>query len=303
MRRPRTRPRPEELAASGAGPEREELEIGGRRVSLPHPDKLLYLATGFTRRDALRYYLAVAPALLPHLAGRAVTLARFPDGVDAAGWYQVNCPPGAPEWMAPWSLRTSAGEPLRPCRIEEPAALAWAVGRGALELHPVRARPGDPGTADLVLDLDPTAPAHLLEVAEAALDARALLARRGLVAEVKASGGGGVHVLARLEAPLPFAEVVALARDIAAELAAAAPARIADRIPRAGREGKVLVDWRQNEPGRSLIAPWSLRAAAVPVVAAPLTWAEVEAAVGAREPARLRIGPDEALSRAGIHDA
>jgi len=285
---------------TAGAPAREELAMGGRRVSLPHPDKVLYPPAGFTRRDVLAYYLAIAPALLPHLAGRAVTLARFPDGVDAPGWYQVNAPPGAPEWMEPWSLRTSAGRPLRPCRIEEPAALAWAVARGALELHPVRARPGTAAAGDLVLDLDPAAPASLLEASAAALDARERLARRGLASAVKASGGRGGHVTAPLPAPLPFAESVALARAVAAELAAAAPTRFADRVARAGRDGKVLVDWRQNEPGRSLIAPWSLRAAGVPVVAAPLAWEEVEAAVAAGAPARLRVSPQEALARAGV---
>jgi bifunctional non-homologous end joining protein LigD len=274
-----------------------EVEIAGRRLVLTNEDKVLYPAAGFTKRDLVAYYLAVAPAILPHLAGRAVTLARFPDGVDAPGWYQTNCPAGRPAWLPVAEVRGSAGQRLRLCRLEEPAALAWAANAGALELHPLLAtcaRPAEAGA--VVVDLDPAAPAGVLDCARVALRARGLLARDGLGAVVKTSGAKGLHLFAPLRAGATFPEAKAIARALAARLEAAEPI-VTSRLPRAGRAGRVLVDWRQNEGGRSMIAPWSLRAATVPAVSTPLGWDEVERAVSSADPDLLRFDAPAALAR------
>jgi bifunctional non-homologous end joining protein LigD len=274
-----------------------EVQIAGRHVTLTNEDKVLYPAAGFTKGDVVRYYLAVARAILPYLTDRPVTLARFPDGVDAPGWYQTNCPGGRPTWLPVEEVRGGAGQLLRYCRIEEPAALAWVANAGALELHPLLATCSRPGIAGaVVLDLDPTAPAGLLDCGRVALRARALLARGGLAAAVKTSGAKGLHVHAPLDGGASFTEVKAYARSLAERLAEADPF-VTSRLQRAGRAGRVLVDWRQNEAGRSMIAPWSLRAATVPAVSTPLRWEEIEAAVGARDEDLLRFDTCAALAR------
>jgi bifunctional non-homologous end joining protein LigD len=281
----------------GAAPAALEIAAGGRTLALANPAKVMFPATGFTKRDVADYYLAVAPALLPHLEGRAVTLARYPDGVDAPGWYQVNCPQGRPPWVGVAELRGSIGQVIRYCRLDEAAALAWAASTGALELHPLLAPVGRATPSALVLDLDPHPPAGLADCARIACRVREILAARRLAGYPKASGGRGLHVHVPLDGAAAFAETRAFARAVARLLADREPSLVTDRMPLAGRAGKVLVDWRQNSPGRSLIAPWSLRAARLPLVAAPLRWEEVERAAAAGDAEPLRIGPAEALAR------
>jgi bifunctional non-homologous end joining protein LigD len=286
------------IDAGGEALGRVEVRAGDRTLALSNPDKVLFPATGFTKRDLVDYDLAVAPAILPHLAGRAVTLARFPDGVDATGWYQANCPPGRPPWVGIAELRGGRGQVLRYCRLEEPAALAWAASMAAIELHPLLSVLGrDDAPTSLVLDLDPRPPAGLADCARVALRVREVLAARRLGGQPKASGGAGVHVHVPLDGSAGFAAASAFARAVARLLADRDPAHVTDRMPLAGRAGKVLVDWRQNSPGRSLIAPWSLRAGRVPLVAAPLRWEELEEVAASGDEDRLRVGPAEAIAR------
>ncbi|HYG67675.1 MAG TPA: non-homologous end-joining DNA ligase, partial [Anaeromyxobacteraceae bacterium] len=251
------------------------LELEGRTVRVTNPDKVLFPAAGFTKRDLVAWYVAVAPALLPHLARRPVTLGRYPDGVDAGGWFQTNCPAGKPEWIPIAEVPGARGQTLRYCVLDSPAALAWAANAGAIELHPLLAVPGDARARALVVDLDPRAPAGIGACARLALRIRARLAGAGLAAFPKTSGGRGLHLVVPLDGEDGFDRTKAYARALARDLTREDPRGVTDRLPLADRAGKVLVDWRQNEPNRSMIAPYSLRAADVPLVAAPVTWDEV----------------------------
>jgi bifunctional non-homologous end joining protein LigD len=290
------------MTGARGGGARQALEVDGRTVFVSNPEKVLYPATGFTKRDLVSWYLAVAPALLPHLEGRPVTLARYPDGVDAPGWYQTNCPPSRPEWLTLAELRGARGQPLRYCVLDGPAALAWAANAGAIELHPLLAAADAPATARaLVLDLDPRPPAGLVECARLALRLRARLASVGLEAWPKTSGGRGLHLHVPLDGTEGFDRTKAFARALAHELTREDPGRVSDRLALAGRDGKVLVDWRQNEPNRSLIAPYSLRAATVPRVAAPLRWDEVASAAESGGAEELSFGPEDVLARLARH--
>ncbi|BDG01805.1 non-homologous end-joining DNA ligase [Anaeromyxobacter oryzae] len=281
-----------------SAPDVLELAVGGRTVRITRPEKILYPATGFTKRDLVEYLVAVAPAMLPHLAGRAVTLARFPDGVDGGYWFQANCPGGKPDWLPVAEVTGTRGQTLRYCRLEEPAALAWAANTGAIELHPFLARADRPGAPTaLVFDLDPAPPAALLEAAAAALVVRRLLARAGLAALPKTSGASGLHVVVPLDGTQTFDETKAFVRAAAEALAAAAPDRFAARLSRSGRGGKVLIDWRQNAGGLQTVAPYSLRGTPLPLVSTPVSWDEVEDAVRAGDAARLAFGPAEVLAR------
>jgi bifunctional non-homologous end joining protein LigD len=265
-------------------------------VAVTNPGKVLYPATGFAKRDLVAWYDAVADAILPHLARHPVTLARYPDGVDAPGWYQTNCPPGRPPWLPVAELRGAAGQTLRYCLVEDLAALRWVANAGAIELHPLLLDVDRPGVAGLLaLDLDPAAPADLADCARVALALREELLRLGLRAVPKSSGAKGLHLHVPLAGEASFAETQRLARTLAERLAAEDPGVSARVSPLAARAGKVLVDWRQNDPNRSLIAPWSLRAATTPVVAAPVPWTAVEDAAAGRDGSRLRLAPPDAL--------
>jgi bifunctional non-homologous end joining protein LigD len=281
---------------------RNPLEVDGRAVVLTNLDKVLFPATGFTKRDLVDYYLAAAPALLPHLAGRPVTLARFPDGVDAPGWYQTNCPAGRPEWLRVAEVRGARGQPLQYCLIEDRAALAWVANAAALELHPLLA-PADATTSAsaLVLDLDPGPPAGLVACARLALRLRARLAEVGLEVFPKTSGGSGLHLHVPLDGADGFDRTKAYARTLAQELAREDPGGVTDRMTLAMRAGKVLVDWRQNGANRSLIAPYSVRAATVPLVATPVRWEEVASVATSNDESSLRFAPAEVLERLRAH--
>jgi bifunctional non-homologous end joining protein LigD len=265
-------------------------------VTLSKPDKVLWPLAGFTKAALAEYYLAVAPALLPHFAERPVTLRRFPDGVDAPGWYQTNC--RGPEWLPTSLVPGRRGEVFRMCRLEEPRALAWAAQVGALELHPLLATADalDRPTA-LVLDLDPGPPADVLDCCAVALALRDELDALGLASFPKTSGSVGLHVYVPLNTGVSYADTKALARTLAERLARVLPERVVATQKRSLRAGRVLVDWLQNEPMRSTVAPYSLRALPFPTVSMPVTWDEVDRAAAAGRPELLTFLPADALSR------
>jgi bifunctional non-homologous end joining protein LigD len=276
-----------------------EIVVGGRRIRVTNPDRVLWPETGFTKAAMLDYYLAVADAILPHLRGRGITLRRFPEGVDGPGWYQANCR-GRPPWVSTHDVRGKGGEPLRYCLVEEPATLAWLANLGTIELHPFLAlahRPDEP-TA-LVLDLDPGPPASLVASARVALILREFLAALGLAAVVKTSGSLGMHVYAPLAPGHTFEATKGVARALAELLAKREPDLVVNTVSRSQRAGRVFIDWVQNDASRSTVAPYSLRATPWPLVSTPLTWDEVREAVAAGRGDRLLFAPREVLDRIG----
>jgi bifunctional non-homologous end joining protein LigD len=285
-----------------AGPEPNvtvEMEIEGRRLSLSNLDKPLY-PSGFTKGDMVEYYVRVAPAILPHLAGRPVTLRRFPDGLEGPTWFQTRCR-GRPPWMRTAPIRIRRGEVHEYCLIEDRPSLAWAANQAAVELHPFLWRHEQPERPLVaVFDLDPGPPAGLAEACSVALRLRDLLGETGLRSFPKASGSRGIHVVVPLNADVTFDRTKAFGRQVAGRLAGEDPARITDRLEHPAREGRVMVDWRQNDRMRSTVAPYSLRARRRPVVSAPLTWEEVERGTG--EPAALELDPAAVLDRVADGD-
>ena len=229
--------------------------------------------SGFTKGEMADYYRLVAPALLPHLRGRPTTLRRFPDGVEAGGWYQLQWPKGSPAWLPRARVRD-----FELALVEDEASLLWAANLAAIELHPLLARAAEPERPTaLVFDLDPGEPADLEDACAVALLIRDELDRLGLRSCPKTSGSLGLHVYVPLNTPTSFDATKALARAVAERLP---PHRVVTTQSRARRAGKVLVDWLQNDAARSTVAPYSLRAAPYPTVSTPLTWEEVEAGAG-----------------------
>ena len=273
------------------------LELEGREVRLKNLDKVLWPASGFTKADLIAFYRDVGPALLPHLAGRPITLRRFPDGVEGVGWYQTQCR-GCPQWMRTQPVYGRRGALLHFCLLDDLPSLVWTASIGTIELHPflhVGERPDEPTV--VVFDLDPGRPADVLDCSRAALRLRGLLDALGLVSFPKTSGSVGLHVYVPLNTRHGYAHTKAFARAVAARLAAECPHEVVDRMARSLRAGKVLVDWLQNDASRSTVAPYSLRATPWPTVSAPVTWAEVEAALGFRRPEVLTFAADDARQR------
>jgi bifunctional non-homologous end joining protein LigD len=258
-----------------------DVTVDGRAVRLTSLDKVLYPATGFRKRDLIAYYAQVAEVLLPHIADRPLTLGRWPSGVNARGFAQMECR-GAPEWMSTRPLQLLSGELRNYCVVQDLASLVWVANLGTIELHPYMGG-GEGGEEALlaIFDLDVHGGGDRLAATSGALRLRELLAERGVDGYAKTSGGSGIHVFVPLREPQDFGRVRAWCEEIAALLDAPG----------------VTVDCLQNHPRRSLAAPYSLRAADVPVVSTPVGWDELEQAADRGEP--LVFTADEVVERVG----
>jgi bifunctional non-homologous end joining protein LigD len=281
--------------------QRVTVEVDGRQLTLSNLHKVLYPATGFTKGAVIDYYTRVAPLLLPHLADRPLTVKRYPNGADAPFFYEKNAPRGKPDWVRTVRLPSPGSTKNRDMIdylvVEEIAALVWLANLAALELHTPQwraPRDGSPRTDLLVLDLDPGAPAGLAECCEVALLLRDLAAADGLELYPKTSGSKGMQVSAPIGTDDPGAPS-RYARTLAQRLEREHPELIVSRMTKALRPGKVLVDWSQNNPAKTTVAPYSLRAREAPTVSTPLAWSEVDA--GRSDPSGLRFTADEVLSR------
>jgi bifunctional non-homologous end joining protein LigD len=279
--------------ATSATPGATPVELEGRSLALTNLDKVLYPEAGFTKAAVIDYYLRIAPALLPHLRRRDLTMVRWPDGVDGPSFFEKRCPPHAPDWVP----RAEVEAGLTACVADDLPTLVWVANLAALELHTHQATVDDPDApTSLVFDLDPGPPAGVLECAAVALELRDLLTGLGLAAVVKTSGGKGLHV----GVPVRDAtadETKAFAQALGMLLERRDPTRVTTTMRRDRRAGKVFVDWSQNDRHKTTVAVYSLRARPRPTVSTPVTWDEVADALTAADPARLAFEAPEVLAR------
>lgn len=280
-------------------------EVGGRRLRLSNLAKVLYPGVGFTKAEVIDYYARIAPVLLPHLADRPVTVVRYPDGVEGSSFFEKDVARNAPTWMRRARLATprstKGADSANFVLIDDIAGLVWLANLAALELH-VPQWTVEPGGAKrwpdlLVFDLDPGEPADLVQCCRVAERLRGLLAADGLSAWPKTSGSKGLQ----LYVPVTVADgerTREYARELADRLAREAPDAVVSSMAKAKRVGRVLIDWSQNNPAKTTVAPYSLRARAEPTVAAPVTWAEVQAC---RQRADLVFTAEQVLARVAEH--
>ncbi|MGK8501657.1 ATP-dependent DNA ligase [Nocardia asiatica] len=252
--------------------------FGGIEVDLSNLDKVLYPATGTTKGSVVAYYSAIAPAMLPHIAGRPVTRKRWPNGVDEPSFFEKNLPSHAPSWIERRTLRHSDRKVDYPL-IEAEAGLAWIAQQAALEVHVPQWRfDGDemgPATR-LVFDLDPGKGVGLAECAEVALAVREMVEGIGLHAFPVTSGSKGIHLYVPLDRELSSGGASTVAKQVATNLERLHPDLVTATMAKAARGGKVFLDWSQNNPAKTTIAPYSLRGRPEPNAAAPRTWKEIE---------------------------
>ena len=279
------------------------VSIEGRDLELSNLDKLMYPAAGFTKGEVIDYYTRIAPVMIPHLADRAVTRIRYPNGVDGVHFFEKNKPGGTPDWVRLETLpvpgSTKSRETIDFVVVDELATLVWLANLAALELHTPQWRIGaDPDL--LVVDLDPGAPAGLRECSAVAMLMRDRLEADGVSAYPKTSGKKGMQLCCPISGTQNAEFVSAYAKRVAEELAAMVPGSITAKMAKAIRPGKVFIDWSQNNAAKTTVTPYSLRAQAEPTASTPLTWGEVEAvATGAAEPRHYRAA--EVLERVDKH--
>jgi bifunctional non-homologous end joining protein LigD len=276
-----------------------EVEVEGRPLRLSNLDKVLYPQAGFTKAAVIDYYTRVAPAVLPHLRGRPLTLKRYPNGVEAGHFYEKQCPSHRPDWVrtAPIAIR-SEDRIVDFCLAEDLATLVWLANLADLELHTSLslATPIERPTA-MVFDLDPGPPADVLTCARVALALRDLLGPLGLEGLAKTSGSKGVQVYFPLNVETSYAETKPFAQAVAQLLERRHPELVVSSMRKSLREGKVLVDWSQNDQHKTTVNVYSLRARERPTVSTPVAWEELEAAIEAGDPQRLAFDSEAVLAR------
>jgi bifunctional non-homologous end joining protein LigD len=275
-----------------------QVEVDGRKLTLSNLDKVLYPEAGFTKAQVIDYYLHVAPVMLPHIASRAVTIKRYPEGVDGEFFFQKNAPAHRPEWVPTAKLpspgSTKSRETIEYILGGDLPTLIWAANLAALELHTPMWRYPHVGEPDLlVFDLDPGPPATVVECCEVALLLRPLLTEQGLAPLAKTSGGKGLQLYAAVGG-MTSPQTSELAKGLAERLEQERPELIVAKMTKALREGKVLIDWSQNNAAKTTVAPYSLRARPQPTVSTPVTWDEVE---NCKRAADLVFTADQVMER------
>ncbi|MGH9194778.1 MAG: non-homologous end-joining DNA ligase [Acidimicrobiia bacterium] len=240
---------------------------------ITHPDKLLWPADGFTKKDLIDYYQAAAPLILKELEDRLLTLVRAPDGVGGQTFFQKNAPKYTPEWIRTVTVPApSAKREVSYLVCESAETLTWIGNQAGLELHPNLDRASKPGYPDLlVFDMDPPEGRFDL-AAEAALVVRDLLRELGLEPSVKTTGGKGLHVYLRIERRNRFGAVHEFAYKVGQRAVAAAENLMSLEFKKKDRGGRVFVDVHRNGPGATIVAPFSPRARAGAHVSFPVGW-------------------------------
>jgi bifunctional non-homologous end joining protein LigD len=284
------------------------VQVDGRPLALTNLAKVLYPADGFTKAEVLDYYQRISPVLLPHIAGRPMTLRRFPHGVGDLSFFEKHAPGHRPDWLrteevvSHSSRSRSPGETVSYLVIDDLPALIWVVNLAALELHVPMWRFADSGAGSgssagsgsgpvsdaavepygsaepdlLVFDLDPGAPATIVECCRVAEALRPALEADGLRPLPKTSGGKGLQLYVPLSGRTAE-QASELALGYAQRFERELPRLVVSRMTKSARPGKVLIDWSQNNGSKTTVAPYSLRARDLPTVSTPVTWDEVAA--------------------------
>jgi bifunctional non-homologous end joining protein LigD len=269
-------------------------EVGGHQVKLSNLDKVLYPEAGFAKRDVIDYHARVAPVVLPHLDGRALTLKRYPNGVDAQFFYEKNAPSHRPDWVS-----TARVGSIDYVVVDHEATLVWLANLADLELHTSLALAREPERPTLVaFDLDPGPPATIVECARVALLLEGMFQGLGLQSFAKTSGSKGMQVYLPINGEATFAQTKAFSKAVAELLAREEPGLVVARQTKSARAGKVLVDWGQNDINKTTVNVYSLRAMARPTVSTPLSWDEVR---DAKAPEDLTFEAADVLRRIDEH--
>lgn len=269
------------------------------RVSFSNVDKL-YFPSGFTKGDMLRYYIEVAPYMLPHLKDRPVTLIRFPDGVRGGSFYEKNAPKHAPDWITTFRVPRHRHEGfINYILVNDVETLAWCANLGAIEFHPFLHRvPKIEEPTHIAFDLDPGEGADIFTCIDVGLILKEVFDGLGLESHPKVTGSKGLQIYLPLNTPATYAATQPFAKTVAELLAQRHPDLIVSAMSKALRRGKVMIDWSQNAQSKTTVCVYAMRGKHdQPFISMPLTWTELKQAQKSSDRDALFFTPDEALRR------
>jgi bifunctional non-homologous end joining protein LigD len=275
------------------------VDVEGKRLSLSNLDKVLYPASGFTKGQVIDYYARIAPALLPHLKGRPVTMKRYPNGVDEEYFYEKNAPKHRPDWVktAPiWSRHNRRH--INYLLVDDLPTLTWLANLASLEIHPSLALAEDINCPTMIVfDLDPGPPANIVQCCQVGLWLREIFEHWGLQCFPKTSGSKGMQVYVPLNTPTTYDITKPFANALARLLEHDHADQVVSDMKKEVRTGKVFVDWSQNDEHKTTVSVYSLRAREHPTVSTPVTWEEVEKAVKKKDAGLLVFEATKVVER------
>jgi bifunctional non-homologous end joining protein LigD len=282
-------------------PERVLTEVDGRELSLSNLDKVLYPKTGFTKSHVIDYYARIADVMLPHLKNRPTTLRRYPNGVEGMSFYEKHASEHQPEWIRTIEVPSKSGEhePIEYTVVGDRPTLLWAANLAALEFHVplwhvAKGKPIPAPPDYLVFDLDPGPGTSIVECCRVAQWLGARLDRESLFA--KTSGSKGLQLYTRVQRT-SWERSGERAHEIARAIERDHPDNVVSTMRKSLRDGKVLIDWSQNNSSKTTVAVYSLRARPEPTVSTPVTWQEVDECAESDDPNMLRFEADDVLRR------
>ncbi len=275
------------------------VEIQGKHLKLSNLEKVLYPATGFTKKQVIDYYVRVAPAIIPHLEGRALTRKRYPDGVEGEPFFEKNAPKYRPEWVKTAPIWSEGNHrTVHYVLANDLPTLVWLANLAALELHPSLALAKDiTCPTEMVFDLDPGPPANIVQCCQVGLWLHEIFEHFGLRSFPKTSGSKGLQIYVPLNTPTNYDATKTFAHALAQLLEHDHPDMVVSDMKKTLRTGKVFVDWSQNDEHKTTVAVYSLRAREHPTVSTPVTWDDVERTFKKKDASRLVFEAPQVISR------
>ncbi|HEY8747695.1 MAG TPA: non-homologous end-joining DNA ligase [Tepidisphaeraceae bacterium] len=290
---------PKSTAVSNGKSLPSSFKVGGKQVDVTNLQKVLYPESGFTKGQVVDYYLRIAPFMLPHLAGRPLTLKRYPNGVDQMFFYEKRCPAHRPKWVSTGKVWSEGNDDyINYCVVKDAATMVWLANLACLEMHTLLSRlPKDKVPTSMVFDLDPGPPATVLDSIRVGLKMRDTLRKLGLESFAKTSGSKGIHLWAPLNTPVTFEQTKHFSHAIALLMERENPREVLSVMKRDLRAGKVFVDWSQNDEHKTTACVYTLRARTEPTVSTPVSWDELATALKKKDPARVTFKTADVLKR------
>jgi bifunctional non-homologous end joining protein LigD len=275
------------------------IEVQGKQLKLSNLEKVLYPATGFTKQQVIDYYVRIAPAMLPHLAERALTRKRYPNGVDEEFFYEKNAPQHRPDWVKTVPVWSEGNHrTVHYILADDLPTLVWLANLAAIELHPSLALAKDITCPTMmVFDLDPGPPANIVECCQVGLWLREVFDHFELQSFPKTSGSKGLQIYVPLNTPTKYELTKNFAHALAHLLEHDHPEMVVSDMKKQVRAGKVFVDWSQNDEHKTTVAVYSMRAREHPTVSTPVSWEEVERALKKKDANLLVFEARQAVAR------